>query len=758
MTKNEFRAVRTQESCEWVGYTNAPLSVNISIQPTRRPLSTYRVCVFNHDLYPIAEAYCISKNTASVRKKDYLGNPIFTLRFELKSDVCWFPGEYVAVLYQGREPVSHCRFNLYETNYEEARADMDDYERGSDDYLAARDLYTNVFHYLPHDCSKSQFKQQLTTFYGREKAMKVLEEAGLGEKEAECDFVHLLCLDTDEEKGKQHSRNMVVHVMNANPLGPAYAIIRAIPALDHPATAGALREVWNIRKMVEEHTTSLPKVMDDVSLVIYNLSGLYKGGEAGKKLATELISTLSNGQYMHNRIVLCDQQYVIDTLFDHYPELIAFFPVQNHLTIDSAPSLHFFAKEFLDNLRRQNFEISDEVEGRISGLLYVMWCEKPCCQTSIIDELVADIMKRHSQRLLEKMSANALPGDEGRLLHYEDVESALYESFKHWDRIDRDARITDIEALVSLNDCPALKTLNSMTGLQRVKSEVTQALTMARFSALRRHFHLEESVGGRHHMLFMGNPGTGKTTVAKLIGEIYHRMGLLSKGHTVVCDRMSLIGQYIGESENKVRDKLEDAQGGVLFVDEAYSLFAGNNERDYGRHIIECLLTKLSEPNPDMIIIFAGYEERLSALFNVNPGLRDRFPISLHFDDFSADELFSIIRNLAAQRKFTLTPTAEDAIRGLIARKLAARDPQFGNARWATNLFDLGILRAMAERTMNALSAVTDERRRLSMLNRPETLTCITEDDIHKAEAQYIEPMAPRKQAVHRIGFLAQSA
>jgi stage V sporulation protein K len=235
-------------------------------------------------------------------------------------------------------------------------------------------------------------------------------------------------------------------------------------------------------------------------------------------------------------------------------------------------------------------------------------------------------------------------------------------------------------------------------------------------------------------------------------------MGLLSSGHTVACDRSTLMGQFIGESEQKVREVVESARGGVLFVDEAYSLFADEKDRDFGRHVINCMLPILAEPDPDMIVIFAGYRDKMEELFKVNPGLRDRFPLSLHFDDYSSDELLGIIRHLASTRHFTFAPEAEADVRRIIEAVIAQRDPHFSNARWATNLFELGILRAMAQRVVNALSSAADEETRRSLLAEQETLSLITLDDVRQAETQYLGTMAPRRTAVQRIGFLVQSA
>lgn len=244
--------------------------------------------------------------------------------------------------------------------------------------------------------------------------------------------------------------------------------------------------------------------------------------------------------------------------------------------------------------------------------------------------------------------------------------------------------------------------LDSLIGLTEVKNEIRDARIMVQFQKERQRLGIQSfGIENRHHMLFLGNPGTGKTTVAKLIAEMYHNMGVISSGHTVVTDRNKLVGEYIGMTENKVNEMIEQARGGVLFIDEAYSLFTdADDNRDYGKRVVESLMTLLSEPNPDCIVVLAGYEKEMKKLLSMNPGLKDRFPTHLHFKDYNAQELYDIACLLCKEQGYRLSSKAAQELQRLCTTVYATRTPDFGNARWVHNLFEQGITRAMAHRVL----------------------------------------------------------
>jgi probable Rubsico expression protein CbbX len=193
------------------------------------------------------------------------------------------------------------------------------------------------------------------------------------------------------------------------------------------------------------------------------------------------------------------------------------------------------------------------------------------------------------------------------------------------------------------------------------------------------------------HMCFTGNPGTGKTTVAMRMAEILHRLGYVRKGHLIAVTRDDLVGQYIGHTAPKTREVLKRAMGGVLFIDEAYYLYRPENERDYGQEAIEILLQVMENHRDDLVVILAGYKDRMDTFFQSNPGMASRIAHHIDFPDYSVDELYSISGLMLAKMGYRLAPDAETALREYIARRIAL--PHFANARSVRNALDRARLR-----------------------------------------------------------------
>lgn len=294
----------------------------------------------------------------------------------------------------------------------------------------------------------------------------------------------------------------------------------------------------------------------------------------------------------------------------------------------------------------------------------------------------------------------------------------------------------------------AEKELEAMVGLQRLKDDMKEARMMAMFNKKRAEMCLQTDGEQRNHMLFLGNPGTGKTTVAKLVGQMYHSMGLLSKGHTVETNRSKLVGEYIGTTEKKTLDAIEEARGGVLFIDEAYTLISHESDtKDFGKEVLNALLTVLSEPEPDMIIILAGYEDKMAAMMKTNPGLKDRFPLTFHFDDYSAGELMEMACRTLEAGNYRLTDGARKYLASLIEKASAQRDEYFGNGRWVHNLISQGIIKSMAKRVMSGPVAGSDI---------DISLLCdIQEADIIEAERNFLSLKTSRISSPRPIGFRA---
>jgi probable Rubsico expression protein CbbX len=203
------------------------------------------------------------------------------------------------------------------------------------------------------------------------------------------------------------------------------------------------------------------------------------------------------------------------------------------------------------------------------------------------------------------------------------------------------------------------------------------------------------------HMCFTGNPGTGKTTVAMRMAQILHRLGYVRKGHLVAVTRDDLVGQYIGHTAPKTKEVLKRAMGGVLFIDEAYYLYRPENERDYGQEAIEILLQVMENQRDDLVVILAGYKDRMDTFFKSNPGMASRIAHHIDFPDYAPEELYAIAQLMLARMGYRLAPDAEGVLREYIARRIV--QPHFANARSIRNALDRARLRQASR-----LVAMTD--------------------------------------------------
>ena len=252
--------------------------------------------------------------------------------------------------------------------------------------------------------------------------------------------------------------------------------------------------------------------------------------------------------------------------------------------------------------------------------------------------------------------------------------------------------------------------LHSLIGLETVKNDIQSLINLVKVH------RLKEERGIRlpaisMHMVFTGNPGTGKTTVARLLSSIYCKMGLLSKGQLIEVDRSGLVGGYVGQTAIKVKDVVSSALGGVLFIDEAYSL-VGKGENDYGREAIEILLKSMEDHRDDLIVIVAGYPELMSAFINSNPGLRSRFNKTIHFDDYSPSELMEILMKLCADNELSLTEEARQLASEKINIYCESKPSTFANGRDVRNFFEKIIIN-QANRIASKTTINDDELRLL---------------------------------------------
>jgi probable Rubsico expression protein CbbX len=254
------------------------------------------------------------------------------------------------------------------------------------------------------------------------------------------------------------------------------------------------------------------------------------------------------------------------------------------------------------------------------------------------------------------------------------------------------SEVVDLKALQAEADlgAPIAELDRDLVGLAPVKQRIREIAAFLLVARARQEVGLT-SEPPTLHMAFTGNPGTGKTTVALRMANILHRLGYIRKGHLVSVTRDDLVGQFIGHTAPKTKEVLKRAMGGVLFIDEAYYLHRPENEKDYGQEAIEILLQVMENQREDLVVILAGYRQRIESFFVSNPGFRSRIAHHIDFPDYDAGELLSIAEVLAAQSEYHLSPAARDAMIDYIARR--REQPNFANARSIRNALDRARLR-----------------------------------------------------------------
>jgi Holliday junction resolvasome RuvABC ATP-dependent DNA helicase subunit len=241
--------------------------------------------------------------------------------------------------------------------------------------------------------------------------------------------------------------------------------------------------------------------------------------------------------------------------------------------------------------------------------------------------------------------------------------------------------------------------LDKLTGLSAVKSEIHTLVNVARVRELRKREGLKVSPGS-YHMVFVGPPGTGKTTVARIVSQIFHSLGLLTKGHLVEVDRAELVAGYVGQTAIKTDACVKEALGGVLFIDEAYSL-AGGSDQDFGDEAIETLLKLMEDHRDDLAVIAAGYRDRMEKFIDSNPGLRSRFTRFIDFPDYTPEELTTIFVRMAEDEGYTLSDGVVESVNAMMKEAYESRTDTFGNGRFVRNLFEKSTT-AQANRLANA--------------------------------------------------------
>jgi len=433
----------------------------------------------------------------------------------------------------------------------------------------------------------------------------------------------------------------------------------------------------------------------------------------------------------HKTLMLIGRKSEIQQLFEKQPWMKAYYPQDNWLPIEGytvEETIHAFEKCIGQHLFEKR------------SLIHLI-------------EILTDLEREgkfgywDKDRVEQFVNEHIIPNYRKRLINMpsetDDVDMLCERySIIGWDDIDWDS----FENHEEDEFAQSMQELERMVGLDNVKEDIKSLFYTLRFKSMRRRKGLYVPEEGPHHVLFLGSPGTGKTTVAKLMGKIFHATGLLSKGDVVVADRSQIVGRYIGETEYNMRKLLAQARGNVLFIDEAYTLASARStdKKDFGYRAIECLLTVLAQKDPDMVVILAGYEKEMNELLSINPGLPGRFSHVFRFYDYLAEELMNAAEALIARKQFELTEEARNSLQFIIREAVGSKDKNFSNVRWVEQLFTCHVEPAMAKRVML-----------MDMKGEAVNYALMEKEDLEKGYAHMKEQQPAPSIPKQRIGFIS---
>ena len=637
------------KGCERGVWWNAPVSITFKPKPKVhfRPYR-FKCYIYNEAYYPV----CYSKEGTNVHRSR---NRSMTM--EIPCNQIWTPGKYILLIHDScGSSVIQFAFTLDEDMQATLGEPRFCQSGGVEDVLVScMQESDECWQYVADNPGMAQFRRK-----AMESRQLVLYNEIRKDKEL------------DEVKGCE---NLLIYTRNQDISKELLLEFQQLVLIDVSPKCTDCATLFDLA--CNNPFDPLTDLLGDSGTKILCLTRLKElAGTNGKLIMRKILDKVRS---VHGSLPLwlCGTRQEIDETLSLYPSLREFF--LGDCTVEQEPYTAFeLVQAFIDDIVREHMQPNILVKNRLSRAIFQGYQQGVLTTWTLADIhrfVVEEIRPRYLHRVMQDMMS-----DFGVLLQEEDIP---------FERLTSGSSAFD----------ESIRELNAMIGLETVKQGILTMANQARLFLERRHRGLPTSSNMIFHTIFTGNPGTGKTTVARKLGKIYRALGLLSKGEVIAVDRTRLVGRYIGDTEDNMKHIFEEAKGNVLFIDEAYTLYDGANDRkDFGARVIDSLLTVLTQPNPDMLVIFAGYPKEMEAMLDTNPGLAGRFPYRYQFDDYSADQLMEIARHLLERDAYILTDEAARAMQEAISQTLSMKSPNFGNARWIDQFVNNGIIPAMADR------------------------------------------------------------
>ncbi len=633
------------------GFALSPMKVRLAMRKGRFTSSKeLELCIYTDDYFPMCD---------STGKDTLWQIAPGTCAVTIPCRRVWMPGRYFMMIYDSQDAMTRYDFTISERMKVSAPKRRDCLCFGPEDVM--------------RNCLEQNIDswQRLTTQPGAAQLRHYTLKA------VQLDLYNRYCKHMEYGTLKS-SNDLVITTHNGDINGRILACLAEITLPYRKFTVVDCATLYDITNMNPYDNVSETFCAPSHNIFCLTNIGSLLSGAGGKTIVRKLLE-LKNNHGDDTTFWICASRQEVGALFDMFPSLARLFLETNRLSQQPYTTTEQ-VQNFVSIISQEGMEADVQVTAELVKAV-VEGCRKGLLRSWSLDDIRRFVAEKVRPGYQERVMAEVFT-DKAPALTKDDLHLELLSS-------GRSAYEESIAAL------------RQMVGLDNIKQSIVRMADNTRFTIERQRRGLPTTTRATYHAIFTGNPGTGKTTVARQLGRIYHALGLLSKGNVVSVDRTRLVGRFIGETEDNMKTVLEEARGNVLFIDEAYTLHDGATDRkDYGARVIDSLLTVLSQPDPDMLVVFAGYAKEMEAMLATNPGLAGRFPYMFEFKDYTAEQLTEIALRLLKRDDYILTDDALATLKECVARTVARRNDRFGNARWVEQFVCNGIIPAMAARVM----------------------------------------------------------